>query len=60
MNDPDDFDYGREVEEDDREFIAEMFGGMQYDDRYQDADEIDGSVDGTASGYSSDFFRESM
>ena len=54
------FDYDVEIEEDDRDFIAEMFGGMQYDDRYVDADRIDGSVDGTAPGYSSDFIRESM
>lgn len=60
MNDPDDFDYAREVEDDDREFIAEMFGGMQYDDRCGDDDNIDSSVDGTAIRYGTDFFRESM
>ena len=55
------YDYDAEIEEDDRDFIAEMFGGMQYDDRYGDADRIDSSVDGTApAGYSSDFIRESM
>lgn len=54
------YDYDAEIEEDDRDFIAEMFGGMQYDDRCKDADRIDSSVNGTAPGYSSDFFRESM
>ena len=57
---PASYDYDAEIEEDDEEFIASMFGGMQYDDRYVDADKIDGSVDGTAPGYSSDFIREIM
>ena len=60
MNNIDDFDYAREVEDDDRDFIASMFGNLQCDDRYENADEIDGSVDGTAIRYSTDFFRESM
>lgn len=55
-----DYYYYAEIEEDDKDFIASMFGGMQYDDRYNDPDKIDGSVDGTASGYGPDFFRESM
>ncbi len=57
---PTDYDYDAEIEEDDAEFIASMFGGMQYDDRCKDADRIDSSVDGTAIRYSTDFFRESM
>lgn len=53
-------EYESYVEEDDRDFIASMFGNLQCDDRYENADEIDGSVDGTAIRYGTDFFRESM
>ena len=53
-------EYDSYIEEDDRDFIASMFGDLQYDGRYENADEIDGSVDRTAIRYSTDFFRESM
>jgi hypothetical protein len=53
-------EYESYIKEDDRDFIRSMFENLQCDDRYENADEIDRSVDGTAARHSADFSRESM
>jgi hypothetical protein len=60
MTDKKRFNYLKEIEECDTDFIASMFGNMQYDDRYEHEEQIDSSVDGTAPGYSADAIRENM